>query len=95
MRVELDFADLLPLCSFSLRQMENNAIDLKKVEAETAEKIAAVNLQKVAVVAAFIAQMKVRVAAFGSEGPGRPFTPRPPQQRQRMRFFLVSPSLCS
>lgn len=64
MRVELDFSDLLPLCSFSLRQMENNAIDLKKVEAETAEKIAAVNSQKVTIVATFIAQMKVRVATL-------------------------------
>lgn len=44
--------------------MENNAIDLKTVEAETAEKIAAVNSQKVTIVAAFIVQMKVRV------GPG-------------------------
>lgn len=42
--------------------MENNVIDLKKVEAETAEKIAAVNAQKVTIVTLFIAQMKVRVA---------------------------------
>lgn len=54
-------------CSFSLRQMENNGIDLKKVEAETAEKIAAVHLEKVNIVNAFIVQMKVRVE------PGRLF----------------------
>lgn len=49
--------------------MENNVIDLKKVEAETTEKIAAVITQKVNIVAAFIDQMKVRVATFKSEGP--------------------------
>lgn len=64
MRVELDLVDLLPLCSFSLRQMQNNAIDLEKVKAETTEKIAAVNSQKVTIVASFIGQMKVRVATF-------------------------------
>lgn len=56
-------------CPFSLRQMENNAIDLKKVEAETTEKIAGVIAQKVNIVAAFIEQMKVRVATLTSEGP--------------------------
>lgn len=49
--------------------MENNVIDLKKVEAETAEKIAGVITQKVNIVAAFIDQMKVRVATLKSEGP--------------------------
>lgn len=44
----------------SLKQMENNVIDLKKVEAETTEKIAAVITQKVNIVAAFIDQMKLR-----------------------------------
>lgn len=63
----MDFSDLLLLCSFSLRQMENNGIDLKKVEAETAKKIAAVNSQKVTIVASFIAQMKVRVATFDAK----------------------------
>lgn len=49
--------------------MENNAIDLKKVEAETTEKIAGVIAQKVNIVAVFIEQMKVRVATLKSEGP--------------------------
>lgn len=49
--------------------MENNVIDLKKVEAETAEKIAGVITHKVNIVAAFIDQMKVRVATLKSEGP--------------------------
>ncbi|XP_041860564.1 structural maintenance of chromosomes protein 5 [Melanotaenia boesemani] len=44
----------------SLRQMEQNVIDLKKVEEETKEKVAAVNSQKVTIVAAFMAQMKLR-----------------------------------
>ncbi|XP_072222998.1 structural maintenance of chromosomes protein 5 [Leuresthes tenuis] len=44
----------------SLRQMEHNVIDLKKVEEETKKKIADVNSQKVAIVAAFMAQMKLR-----------------------------------
>lgn len=39
--------------------MEQSVIDLKKVEEETKEKIAAVNSQKVSTVAAFTAQMKV------------------------------------
>ncbi|KAM9751721.1 structural maintenance of chromosomes protein 5 [Menidia menidia] len=50
----------------SLKQMEQNVIDLKKVEEETKEKIAAVNSQKVAIVAAFMAQMKLR-ATFTME----------------------------
>lgn len=44
---------------FSLRQMEQNVIDLQKIEEETKEKIAAVNSQKVSIVTAFLAQMKV------------------------------------
>ncbi|KAG7220725.1 hypothetical protein INR49_017839, partial [Caranx melampygus] len=44
----------------SLRQMEQNVIDLKKIEEETKEKIANVNAQKVAIVSAFMAQMKLR-----------------------------------
>ena len=45
--------------AFSLRQMEHNVIDLKKVEEETKKRIADVNSQKVAIVAVFMAQMKV------------------------------------
>lgn len=45
---------------FSLRQMEQSVIDVQKIEEETKEKIAAVNSQKVTIVAVFIAQMKVR-----------------------------------
>uniref|UniRef100_A0A3Q0QUZ2 Structural maintenance of chromosomes protein 5 n=1 Tax=Amphilophus citrinellus TaxID=61819 RepID=A0A3Q0QUZ2_AMPCI len=45
----------------SLKQMEQNIIDLKKIELETKEKIAAVNSQKVAIVTAFMAQMKVNL----------------------------------
>lgn len=44
----------------SLRQMEQNVIDLKKIEEETKEKIANVNSQKVLIVSAFTAQMKLR-----------------------------------
>lgn len=44
---------------FSLRHMEQNVIDLNRIEAETKEKIAAVNSQKVVIVTAFMAQMKV------------------------------------
>ncbi|XP_051807111.1 structural maintenance of chromosomes protein 5 [Acanthochromis polyacanthus] len=44
----------------SLKQMEHNVIDLKKVEEETKEKIAAVNSQKVTIVTEFMAQMKLR-----------------------------------
>ncbi|XP_026224608.1 structural maintenance of chromosomes protein 5 [Anabas testudineus] len=44
----------------SLRQMEQSVIDLKTIEEETKEKIATVNSQKVSIVAAFMAQMKMR-----------------------------------
>ncbi|KAM9343488.1 structural maintenance of chromosomes protein 5 isoform 2-T2 [Pholidichthys leucotaenia] len=44
----------------SLRQMERNVIDLKKVEEETKQKITAVNSQKVTIVTAFMEQMKLR-----------------------------------
>ncbi|KAM3617031.1 uncharacterized protein V6R79_001296 [Siganus canaliculatus] len=44
----------------SLRHMEQNAIDLQKVEEETKQKIAAVNLEKVAIVQAMVALMKMR-----------------------------------
>uniref|UniRef100_A0A672JDM0 Structural maintenance of chromosomes protein 5 n=1 Tax=Salarias fasciatus TaxID=181472 RepID=A0A672JDM0_SALFA len=44
----------------SLRQTENSVIDLKKIEEETKRKIEAVNSQKVAIVTAFMVQMKVR-----------------------------------
>uniref|UniRef100_A0A7N8X307 Structural maintenance of chromosomes protein 5 n=1 Tax=Mastacembelus armatus TaxID=205130 RepID=A0A7N8X307_9TELE len=43
----------------SLRQMEQSAIDLTKIEEDTNVKIAAVNSQKVAIVSALMAQMKV------------------------------------
>ena len=41
--------------------MEQNAIDLQKIEEDTKVKITAVNSQKVTIVAAFMAQMKVRI----------------------------------
>ncbi|KAF3696821.1 Structural maintenance of chromosomes protein 5 [Channa argus] len=44
----------------SLMQMEQNPIDLKMIVEDTKEKIAAVNHQKVSVVAAFVTQMKLR-----------------------------------
>nr|XP_019945077.1 PREDICTED: structural maintenance of chromosomes protein 5 [Paralichthys olivaceus] len=44
----------------SLRQMEHSVIDLSEIEKETKEKIAAVNSQKVSIVAEFMAQMKLR-----------------------------------
>ncbi|KAK2851334.1 hypothetical protein Q5P01_007610 [Channa striata] len=44
----------------SLRQMEQNPIDLKAIEEDTKQKIAAVNHQKVSVVTAFMTQMKLR-----------------------------------
>lgn len=44
---------------FSLKQMEQNIIDLTKIEEETKKKIAAVNAEKVTIVTAFMAQMKV------------------------------------
>lgn len=44
----------------SLRQMEQNAIDLQKVEEETKQKIAAVNLQKVTIIQAMVDLMKLR-----------------------------------
>ncbi|CAL1606066.1 unnamed protein product [Knipowitschia caucasica] len=44
----------------SLRQMEHSAIDLKKIEEETKEKIAATNVQKVSIVASLVAHMKQR-----------------------------------
>ncbi|KAG7521030.1 structural maintenance of chromosomes protein 5 [Solea senegalensis] len=44
----------------SLRQMEQSVIDLKKIEQETKEKIAAVNSLKVKIVSAFMVQMKLR-----------------------------------
>lgn len=39
--------------------MEQNVTDLKKIEEETKEKVSAVNSQKVAIVKAFIASLKV------------------------------------
>ncbi|XP_068603911.1 structural maintenance of chromosomes protein 5-like [Brachionichthys hirsutus] len=44
----------------SLGQMEQNVIDLQKIEVETKEKIAAVNAHKVTVVGALVTQMKLR-----------------------------------
>ncbi|XP_072306194.1 structural maintenance of chromosomes protein 5 [Eucyclogobius newberryi] len=44
----------------SLRHMENSTIDLQKIEEETKEKIAAVNVQKVSIVASLVANMKQR-----------------------------------
>uniref|UniRef100_A0A3Q1EJA9 Structural maintenance of chromosomes protein 5 n=1 Tax=Acanthochromis polyacanthus TaxID=80966 RepID=A0A3Q1EJA9_9TELE len=43
----------------SLKQMEHNVIDLKKVEEETKEKIAAVNSQKVTIVTEFMLRAKL------------------------------------
>ncbi|XP_077438004.1 structural maintenance of chromosomes protein 5 [Vanacampus margaritifer] len=43
-----------------LRQLEQSTIDLKKIEAETKEKIIAVNSQKISIVSAMLAQMKLR-----------------------------------
>ncbi|XP_054626481.1 structural maintenance of chromosomes protein 5 isoform X1 [Dunckerocampus dactyliophorus] len=43
-----------------LRQMENSGIDLRKIQEETNEKIAAANSRKTSVVAALMAQMKLR-----------------------------------
>lgn len=53
---------------FSLRQMEQGGIDLQKAEEETKAQISAVNSQKVAIVAEFMAHMKVlsRVNTEGS-----------------------------
>ncbi|XP_068188247.1 structural maintenance of chromosomes protein 5 [Antennarius striatus] len=45
----------------SLRQMELNVIDLKKIELDTKEKVAAVNAQKVTIVGVLLTQMKLRV----------------------------------
>lgn len=39
--------------------MEQNVTDLKKIEEETKEKVSAVNSQKVTIVKAFIASIKV------------------------------------
>ncbi|XP_037629733.1 structural maintenance of chromosomes protein 5 [Sebastes umbrosus] len=44
----------------SLKQMEQSVIDLQKIEEDTKEKVAAVNSQKVTIVTAFMAQMKLR-----------------------------------
>ncbi|XP_053173495.1 structural maintenance of chromosomes protein 5 [Scomber japonicus] len=44
----------------SLKQMEQSGIDLRKIEEETKVKIAAINSDKVSIVAAFMAQMKLR-----------------------------------
>lgn len=49
------------VCVFSLRQMEQNVIDLTAIEAETKEKIAAANRQKVSIAEGFMTQMKVRI----------------------------------
>uniref|UniRef100_A0A8C5HIU7 Structural maintenance of chromosomes protein 5 n=1 Tax=Gouania willdenowi TaxID=441366 RepID=A0A8C5HIU7_GOUWI len=45
----------------SLKQMEQNVIDMKKVEEDTKKKVDAVHSQKVAIVTALMAQMKVRI----------------------------------
>ena len=47
------------VCVCSLRQMEQGGIDLQKAEEETKAQISAVNSQKVAIVAEFMAHMKV------------------------------------
>ncbi|XP_029012929.1 structural maintenance of chromosomes protein 5 [Betta splendens] len=44
----------------SLRQMEQSVIDLKTIEEETKEKIAAVNSQKVTIVGSFMTHMRLR-----------------------------------
>ncbi|XP_012726060.2 structural maintenance of chromosomes protein 5 [Fundulus heteroclitus] len=44
----------------SLKQMEHNVVDLKKVEEETKEKIKAVSFQKVTIATAMVAKMKLR-----------------------------------
>ncbi|KAM9829174.1 structural maintenance of chromosomes protein 5 [Syngnathus typhle] len=43
-----------------LRELEQSGIDLKKIEAETKEKISAVNSKKTSIVTALLAQMKLR-----------------------------------
>ncbi|XP_010792435.1 structural maintenance of chromosomes protein 5 [Notothenia coriiceps] len=45
----------------SLRQMEQNVIDLQTIEVKTKEKVAAVNQQKVSLVAGIMEQMKLKV----------------------------------
>uniref|UniRef100_A0A3Q3W9Y7 Structural maintenance of chromosomes protein 5 n=1 Tax=Mola mola TaxID=94237 RepID=A0A3Q3W9Y7_MOLML len=44
----------------SLRQMEQSVVNLQDIEEETQKKIASVNSQKVAIVTAFMTQMKLR-----------------------------------
>lgn len=46
---------------FSLRQMEQSVVNLQDIEEETQKKIASVNSQKVAIVTAFMTQIKVRI----------------------------------
>lgn len=48
-------------CFSRLRQLEQSALDLTKIEAETKQKIIAVNTQKTSVVTALLTQMKVRL----------------------------------
>lgn len=54
----------LYISTFSLRQMEQNVTDLKKLEQETKEKVSAINSQRVAIVKAFIASIKVNKVVF-------------------------------
>lgn len=44
--------------------MEQNIIDLKKIEEETKEKVSAVNSQKVAMVKTFVDSIKVKKLGF-------------------------------
>lgn len=46
----------------SLRQMQQNKIDLQAVEEETNAKISAVNKQKLAIVEEYLSHMKVRLS---------------------------------
>uniref|UniRef100_A0A673Y3R5 Structural maintenance of chromosomes protein 5 n=1 Tax=Salmo trutta TaxID=8032 RepID=A0A673Y3R5_SALTR len=54
----------------SLRQMEQGGIDLQKAEEETKAQISAVNSQKVAIVAEFMAHMKVQSQVNAEETVG-------------------------
>lgn len=50
--------------AFSLRHMEQNITDLKKIEEEMKEKVSGVNSQKVAIVKAFVDSIKVNKVWF-------------------------------
>lgn len=62
----MGFAFLYVSTLFSLRQMEQNITDLKKLEEETKGKVSEVNSQKVAMVKVFIDSIKVNKRWFSS-----------------------------